>query len=93
MKIFEKRYCENIIGCWYEYYLFGIKIHKKIIFLYRYYRTIKISGIGIDIVAIALNEEYHFGQKMLERLDKPVQAILDEMTTYKDMEVLAARIA
>lgn len=49
--------------------------------------------IGIDIVAIALNEEYHFGQKMLGRLDKPVQEILDEMTTYKDMEVLAARIA
>ena len=32
MKIFEKRYCENLMGCWYEYYLFGIKIHKKIIF-------------------------------------------------------------
>ena len=32
MKLFEKRYCENFMGCWYEYYLFGIKIHKKIIF-------------------------------------------------------------
>ena len=36
MKIFEKRIVDNVIGCWYQYYLFGKKIHSKLVHLYRY---------------------------------------------------------
>ena len=35
-KIFEKRVVDNPIGVWHEYYLFGKKIHTKLIGLYRY---------------------------------------------------------
>lgn len=49
--------------------------------------------IGIDIVAIALNEEFGFGAERLKRLDARVQKLLDEIHTYKDMEVLAAHLA
>ena len=36
MKIFEKREVKNLIGCWNEYYIFGKKIHTKLVCLYRY---------------------------------------------------------
>lgn len=36
MKIFEKREVKNLVGCWNEYYLFGKKIHTKLVCLYRY---------------------------------------------------------
>ena len=36
MKIFEKRVSDNVIGCWYHYYLFGWKIYTKLVCLYKY---------------------------------------------------------
>lgn len=36
MKIFEKRYVKNVIGCWVEYYLFGKKIYTDLVCLYKY---------------------------------------------------------
>ena len=36
MKVFEKRVVENVVECWNEYYLFGKKIHTKLVGLYRY---------------------------------------------------------
>lgn len=49
--------------------------------------------IGIDIVAIALNEEYNFGAERLKRLDTRVQGLLNEIQSYKDMDLLAANLA
>lgn len=36
MKIFEIKDVYNWVGNWREYYLFGIKIHTKLVCLYRY---------------------------------------------------------
>lgn len=36
MKIFQKKIQENIIGKWEHYYIFGKKIHTKLICLYKY---------------------------------------------------------
>ena len=36
IKIFEKRVRDNPIGRWHEYYLFGKKIHTKLVGLYVY---------------------------------------------------------
>lgn len=36
MKIFEKRTINNFVGIWYEYYLFGKKIHTKLVGLYKH---------------------------------------------------------
>ena len=36
MNIFEKRIDDNVIGCWYHYYLFGKRIYTKFIRLYLY---------------------------------------------------------
>lgn len=36
MKIFEKREYKNLLGVWYEYYLFGKLIHTKLAYLYDY---------------------------------------------------------
>lgn len=36
IKFFEKRVHENLIGRWYEYYIFGKKVHTKLVGLYRY---------------------------------------------------------
>lgn len=49
--------------------------------------------LGIDIAAIAINEEYGFGAERLKRLDGRVQKVLDEIQSYKDMDLLAARLA
>ncbi len=49
--------------------------------------------LGIDIVAIALNEEYGFGAERLKRLDGRVQELLNEIQSYNDMDKLAADLA
>lgn len=36
MKIFEKRDYKNFVGHWIHCYLFGKKIHTKLVCLYRY---------------------------------------------------------
>lgn len=36
MKIFEKRDDKNLAGHWIHYYLFGKKIHTKLVCLYKY---------------------------------------------------------
>ena len=36
MRIFEKRHIENVVGHWVEYYLFGKKVHTKLVCLYKY---------------------------------------------------------
>lgn len=36
MKIFERRYIDNPIGRWVQYYIFGKKVYTKLIGLYRY---------------------------------------------------------
>ena len=49
--------------------------------------------LGLDICAIALNEEFGFGEKRLQVLEQAVQKMIDEIGTYKDSEKLAVHLA
>lgn len=35
MKIYERKEVKNLIGCWYEYYIFGQKVYTRLAYLYR----------------------------------------------------------
>lgn len=48
--------------------------------------------IGLNITAIALNHLFGFGDKRLTRLQKEVQALVDEIVDVKEPEVTDAHI-
>lgn len=43
--------------------------------------------VGLNIVAIALNHEFGFGEARLKRLEQKVQTLVDEIVDTNDPEV------
>ena len=48
--------------------------------------------MGFDIVAIALNHEFGFGNERITRLEKKVQELVDEIVDTKDPIVVRAHL-
>ncbi len=48
--------------------------------------------LGINLVAIALNHAFGFGDKRLSRLEKKVQCLINEIVDTNDPEVTRAHI-
>lgn len=48
--------------------------------------------MGFNIVAIALNHEFGFGEERIKRLETKVQALVDEIVDTNDPEVTDAHI-
>ena len=48
--------------------------------------------IALDIVVIALNREFGFGEQRIERLEKVVSALFDEIVDMNDPDVTRAHL-
>ena len=58
------------------------------------YRDGMVGGMkmGFNLVAIALNHEFGFGKDRIERLEKKVQKLIDEIVDMNDPIVTQAHI-